>query len=136
MKKIIPMIAIAGLALTACGSDGNTETVAETQVVTQTVQSTVVETQKSTPKREESLEDTYIRKLDEQGIEYGSRENGIRAGNATCAYIAEGYSVDDLFYEMALYPNQQVLPGIPNEDLPKLMGVAVAIVCPEFLNTV
>lgn len=131
------MIAIAGLALTACDSDGNTETVAETQVVTQTVQSTVVETPVQTPERQsESLEDTYIRKLDEQNIEYGSRSNGVRAGIATCEFLSNGYSVDELFWEMSVQPNKQVLPGIPNDELPRLMGVAVAVICPEFMNTV
>lgn len=137
VKKIFAPIVAATLILTGCADSGDTSAFADPEVTTETVKSTVVETERvpaSDPKPQETLEDVFIRELDKQNIRYSSRDTAIRAGVATCTYIAEGYSVDDLFYEMAVFPNQQVLPGISNDELPKLMGVAVAVICPEFIN--
>lgn len=142
MKITTVAAALATLTLAAGCSAADLEAAAERARSTETVTTTAAPAQSLpddevvepvTQTSDEDVEDLFIDALDDQGLTYGTRDEGIRTGLTVCAFIDQGNSVSDLFWEMAYDTSgERVLPNVPNDDLPAVMGVSVAIFCPEF----
>lgn len=136
MKRIMLAALAAGtLALGACadpapGSPSPASSADAVIPATTTTQASVVRKEPPRKTWQEVREESYLEVLQEEGI-YLDDETALRAGRTTCQFIDEGHRVDQLFYEMASNPYDQVLPGISNDDLPFIMGAAVGTFCPE-----
>lgn len=139
MKRIMLAALTAGaLALGACadpapGSPSPASSADAVIPTTTTTQANVARKEAPRKTEQEAREEIYLEVLQEEGI-YLDDDTALRAGRATCQFIDEGYSVDQLFYEMVLDPYDQVLPGISNDDLPFIMGAAVGAFCLEHLG--
>lgn len=134
-KTLIAAIVAAPLALAACTpADGITSSSpTSTTAVTYAADDKVIESPPVLEERTVSEEDIFLAQLDNQGIRYTTDSAAIQGGVAVCAFIDEGNKSSDLFWEMALEePVERILPPVSNEDLPSFMGVAVAVLCPEF----
>lgn len=137
-KTIVAASAACLLALSACApglpvEEADTETTfttASPQISEDRVVSAPVTSSAPILTDEEISELAFLLTLDEQGVDL-PRDVAIRAAETTCLFMEQGGDVDQLFLEMALNPSEQVLPEIPNEDLPYVMGAAVGAYCPE-----
>lgn len=136
MKRIMLAALAAGtLALGACadpapGSPSPASSADAAIPATTTTQANVARKEAPRKTGQEMLEESYLEVLQDEGI-YLDDETALRAGHTACQFIDEGGSVHQLFYEMAVDPYDQVLPGISNDDLPFIMGAAVGTFCPE-----
>lgn len=133
-KILIAALVVAPLALAACTpADSATSSPASTTAVAYAAEDKVVEPPPVLEEEVASEEDIFLAQLDNQGITYTTDSAAIQGGVAVCAFIDEGNSPSELFWEMALEePVERILPPVSNEDLPSFMGVAVAVLCPEF----
>lgn len=139
-KTIVAASAACLLALSACApgvpvetADTDTETTfttASPQISEDRVVSAPATSSAPILTDEEISELAFLLTLDQQGVDL-PRDVAIRAAETTCLFMEQGGDVDQLFLEMALNPSEQVLPEIPNEDLPSVMGAAVGAYCPE-----
>lgn len=134
-KTLIATLIVAPLALAACTpADGATSgPTTSSTAVSYAAEDKVVESPPVIEEEVASEEDIFLAQLDNQGIAYTTDSAAIQGGVAVCGFIDEGNSPSELFWEMALEePVERILPPVSNEDLPSFMGVAVAILCPEF----
>lgn len=134
-KTLIATLIVAPLALAACTpADGATSSsTTSSTAVAYVAEDKVVESPPVIEEKVASEEGIFLAQLDNQGIAYTTDSEAIQGGVAVCAFIDEGNKSSDLFWEMALEePVERILPPVSNEDLPSFMGVAVAILCPEF----
>lgn len=134
-KTLIATLIVAPLALAACTpADGATSSpTTSSTTVSYAAEDRVVESPPVIEEKVASEEDVFLAQLDGQGIAYTTGPEAIQGGLAVCSFIDEGNRSSDLFWEMALEePVERILPPVSNEDLPSFMGVAVAILCPEF----
>lgn len=142
-KTLTAALLVAPLALAACGSpEGAPATATTTSAVIeesrgsggsysaddQVVPADRTTTSAPTP----TIEDLYIKTLDNLDVSYTSRSDVIRSGHVVCQFIDEGHLLSDLFIEMAIDPQvERILPPVSNDDLPYVVGAAVPAFCPE-----
>lgn len=144
MKKIVIAASAACLlALSACGEPAFIDRPTSTETTFSTPEHRISEsraedrvisepTTPTTPTLtdEEISELAFLLTLGQEGVDL-PKDVAIRAAETTCLFLEQGGDVDQLFLEMALNPYEQVLPEVPNEDLPFVMGAAVGAYCPE-----
>lgn len=136
MKRImLAALAAGALALGACadpapGSPSPASSADAAIPATTTTQASFARKEAPRKTEQEVREESYLKVLREEGI-YLDDKTALLAGRTTCQFIDEDGSVDQLFYEMASDPYDQVLPEISNNDLPFIMGAAVGAFCPE-----
>lgn len=143
MKKTLTAVLLAApLALAACSSPGDfpvepstTSAVIEESRGTggsYSADDQVIPADRTTSAPAPTIEDVYIKTLDNLDVSYTSRTDVIQAGHVVCKFVDEGYRLSDLFIEMALDPQvERILPPVSNDDLPYVVGAAVPAFCPE-----
>lgn len=139
MKKIAMAAAscAAVLGMAACSTDATSGTDTATSadsgpVIASNVDAPETSTSTPTQMSEEEMKDEAMRMvyLDE-GI-HMSAEDAELTGLTVCQFVREGNSLDQLFLEIAVFPDEQVLPTVSNDDLPYVIGVSIARYCPEY----
>lgn len=71
-----------------------------------------------------SLDQAALATFRQVGVSCPSDDECIAAVQSACVMQDMGYTSEDIYLEIAMFPEEQVLPGFPNSAIPHIFGVA------------